>query len=158
MLPGLQLNREILGRLDFTFMTLTIVEGKGMDLEILLFGDSCHGSRIDSAAQKNDCFLACHLLGSRNLGPLHWVTLLVPADDPLVENFHVPITVFIENAISQTGQVMRASSIKDYRPVTWDAFDIAFKLRQRSRSGAHDMSFLIFFCRPNVDNDRLFAG
>jgi hypothetical protein len=69
-----------------------------------------------------------HLLGSRNLGPLHWVTLLVPANDPLIENFHVPVTVFIENAIGQTGQVMRASSIKDYRPVARDAFKVAFKL------------------------------
>jgi hypothetical protein len=38
---------------------------------------------------------------------------LIPADDALVEDFHVPVTLFVEDAIGQTGQVMGASSIQD---------------------------------------------
>ena len=41
------------------------------------------------------------------------VAFLIPADDALVEDFHVPVTLFVEDAIGQTGQVMRASSIQD---------------------------------------------
>src|SRR3954447_15869215 len=129
MLLRLKTSRETFRCLDFAFMTLTIAKREDVNLEILLFCDSCRSSRIDAATQKNDCFwLACHLIGSGNLGPFHWITFFIPADDTFIEDFHISITVFVENAISQTGQVMRACSIKNDRPVAWDAFQITFKL------------------------------
>ncbi len=47
--------------------------------------------------------------------------LLVPADDPFVEYFHVAVTLFVKHAIGQTGQVMRAGSIEDREAVSWHA-------------------------------------
>jgi hypothetical protein len=38
---------------------------------------------------------------------------LIPADDALVEDFHVAVIFFVQYAIGQTGQVMGASSIQD---------------------------------------------
>jgi hypothetical protein len=44
----------------------------------------------------------------------HGVALFEPAGESFIENLHVAVTIFVENAISQTGQVTRATSIKDY--------------------------------------------
>jgi len=84
-----------------------------MKLEAFLPGNRSSGSGIDSAAEKQDSVFACHIRRLGNFCPFHRVVFLIPADDAFVENFHVTVTLFIENAISQTGQVVGASSIQD---------------------------------------------
>jgi hypothetical protein len=53
----------------------------------------------------------------RSAGSLDRITLLIPTHDALIENLHVAISFFMENAIGQTGQVMGAGSVEDHRPV-----------------------------------------
>jgi len=51
----------------------------------------------------------CRVL--RDLCPIHRLVFLIPADDTFVEDFHIAEPFIVQNAIGQTGQVMRASSI-----------------------------------------------
>ena len=55
----------------------------------------------------------------------------MPADDSFVENFHVAVAFFVEDAIGQTGQVMWASSIQNRDAIAGNSFDMIAKLRQR---------------------------
>jgi hypothetical protein len=55
----------------------------------------------------------------------------MPADQAFVKNFHIAIATFIENAIGQTGQVMRTGSIENNRSVSWDTLHVFFELSQR---------------------------
>ena len=52
----------------------------------------------------------------------------MPSEDSLIEHFHVLITVFVENSIGQTGQVMGASSIQHDQPVARNILKIIFEL------------------------------
>jgi hypothetical protein len=83
--------------------------------------------------------------------------LLVPADDSFVEDFHVAITVFMENAIGQTGQVMGARSIKHNRAVSRNTLEIVLEFRQRCGKRAQDMHFAKFFGAAHIYDDRLGA-
>ena len=60
----------------------------------------------------------------------------MPTLDAFVEYFHVAVTVFIENAIGQTGQVMGAGSIERNKPIAGNIFDEIFELRERRGHGA----------------------
>jgi hypothetical protein len=84
-----------------------------MKLESFFFGDRRGRGGIEPAAQENDRLLISHKRSSTNLTPFHRIVFLMPADDPLVEDLHVPVALFIEYAIGQTGQVMRARSIEN---------------------------------------------
>jgi hypothetical protein len=84
--------------------------------------------------------------------PFHRVAFLVPAYDALVENFHVAVTLFVENAVGQTGQVMGASSIQDDRSILGNALHISIELRQRRGERAQDMRFAIFFLAAHIDD------
>jgi hypothetical protein len=44
---------------------------------------------------------------------LQRVALLDPARKALIKDLHVPVAFMMKDAIGQTGQVMRASSVKD---------------------------------------------
>src|SRR5690349_5899640 len=104
---------------------------------------------------RTTAFLPRITLWLGRLGSFHRITLFVPADDTLVENFHVPVTVFIENAIGQTGQVMRTCSIEHKRSVAWNAFQIAFEFAERCRDCAENMNFAIFLLGAHIDDQRL---
>ena len=60
----------------------------------------------------------------------------MPTLDAFVEHFHVAVTVFIENAIGQTGQVMGTGSIERHRPIAGNIFDEIFELREGRGYGA----------------------
>jgi hypothetical protein len=57
----------------------------------------------------------------------------MPAGNPFIENFDVSVTFLVEHAISQTGQVMRASSIQDRHAIPWNALDVIAKMLKRGR-------------------------
>jgi hypothetical protein len=57
--------------------------------------------------------------------------LFVPANEAFIKNLHIAIAIFVKNAIGQTGQVMRAGSIENNRPVAGNTFHIVFELGQR---------------------------
>ena len=101
---------------------------------------------------RTTAFLPGITLGARRLGPFHRIALFVPADDTLVENFHVPVTILIENAIGQTGQVMRTCSIEHKGSVAWDAFEVTFKFAQRCRDRAENMDFAVFLLGAHIDD------
>ena len=82
----------------------------------------------------------------------------MPTLDAFVEHFHVAVTVFIENAIGQTGQVMGAGSIERDRPITGNIFDEILEIRERRGHRAKYMRFLELFVRAHIDDHRLGAG
>jgi hypothetical protein len=92
-------------------VALAVVIAQRVELETLFFGERSGGGGIDAATEENYRILSGHSLLTRNFGSFHRITLLVPADDPFVEHFHVAVTVFVKNSIGQTGQVMGARSI-----------------------------------------------
>ena len=87
-----------------------------------LFRDRRGGGGIDAAAQQDDGGVPAIDLRARHFAAFHRVAFLVPADEAFIEHFHIAITVLVEYAISQTGQVMGACSIEHHRPVARDAF------------------------------------
>lgn len=103
-------------------MALAIVIAQRVEFEALLFCERRGSGGIDAATEKNDRLNPVHRLLTRNFGSFHGVALLVPADDPFVEHFHIAVTVFMQNAIGQTGQVVGARSIEDDRSVPRNAF------------------------------------
>jgi hypothetical protein len=82
----------------------------------------------------------------------------VPADDALVEDFHVAVAIFVENAIGQTGQVMWASSIQHDWPVLGNAWQICLELGERRGQRAQNMHLAEFLLRAYVDDQRFFPG
>ena len=113
---------DLFGRFDLALVALAVVIAQRVELEALLFCERCNGGRIDAATEKNYRIPVGHGLLPRNFGSFHGVALLVPADDSFIEHFHVAETVFVENAIGQTGQVMGARSIEDDRSISRNAF------------------------------------
>jgi hypothetical protein len=103
-------------------VALAVVVAQRMKLETLFFSERGGGGRIDAATEKNYRIPIGHGLLTRNFGSFHGVALLVPADDPFIEHVHVAKTVFVENAIGQTGQVMGARSIEDDGSIPRNAF------------------------------------
>ena len=83
---------------------------------------------------------------------------LIPTNDSFIENLHIAITVFVENAISQTGQVMGARSIEYHEPVVRDAFQIFFELRQRRGLRAQYVYLVELFFRSHIDQHGLGTG
>ena len=81
----------------------------------------------------------------------------MPADDALVEDFHVSVTLFVENAIGQTGQVMGASSIQDDQSVLGNALRISIELRQRRGERAQDMHLMVLFLAAHIDDHRFLS-
>ena len=99
-------------------MTLSVKKTQRMQFEALLIRHCGCGGRVDTAAEQNHSLFRLHTgLWVRSLHAFHRIALFVPADDTLVENFHVPVAVFVENAIGQTGQVMGTCSIEHDRSV-----------------------------------------
>lgn len=90
--------------------------------------------------------------------PFYWVAFLIPANDALVEDFHVAVTFFIEDAIGQTGQVMGASSIQDDQSILGKALQISIELRQGRGDRTQNMYFTILFLGAHVDNNRFLSG
>jgi hypothetical protein len=103
-------------------VALAVVIAQRVELEALLLCECRSGSRIDPATEENYRIAIGHGLLTSNFGSFHGVALLVPTDDPFVEHFHVAETVFVKNAIGQTGQVMGARSIEDEKSVSRNAF------------------------------------
>ena len=60
----------------------------------------------------------------------------MPTDNSFIEHFHVAVTVFVENAVGQTGQVMGAGSIEHDRPIAGNIIDDSFELSEGRRYGA----------------------
>ena len=112
-------------------MALAIAKAQGVQLIALLCSDSRGGSGIDAAAQQDNSVCAGHQSRLAEQGSGHRVALLVPTFDAFVEHFHVAVTVFIENAIGQTGQVMGTGSIECNRSIAGNVFDEIFELRER---------------------------
>ena len=83
--------------------------------------------------------------------PFHGVAFLVPTHNALIENFHVAVTLFLKNAVGQTGQVMGACSIQDDQSILGDALRIGIELRQRRGERAKDMRFAILFLAAHID-------
>src|ERR1041384_952042 len=75
----------------------------------------------------------------RRFGAFRRIVFFVPAANAFVEHFHVAVAVFIENAIGQTGQVVRARSIEHDRSIAWDALEIFLELSERRRDRAENM-------------------
>ena len=139
-------------------MPLPVAKTQGMKLKTFLYRNRSRGGGVDSAAEKNDGVFANHVRGLRNFSSFHGVALFVPAHDTFVENFHVAVTAFVENAISQTGQVMGARSIENDRSVAWNALEIILELAQRRGDGTQNMNFAKLFFAAHVDDQRLGAG
>ena len=153
-----QERRNSFGRLKLALMALAVMIAQRVELEALLFCERRGSGGVDAAAEENNRLSTGHCSRSGNLGSLHGVALLVPADDPFVEHFHIAVTIFVEDAIGQTGQVMGARSIEDDGPVARNAFYIVLKFFQWCGDGAEDMHFTKFFLRAHVDDHRLGAG
>ena len=121
---------------NFPSMTLAVFERESVKLKALIFCDCPGGCRIDAAAEENDRFIDHHKVRLADLGSFHGIALFVPADDSLVENFHIPVIVFVENAKGQTGQVVGAGSIEDHEPILGNAFYVSLEFAKRRGNGA----------------------
>ena len=85
----------------------------------------------------------------------HGIAPLDPAGKSLVENFHVAITLFVENAVSQTGQVTRARSVKNHQFVFRDNGKLQGDLIQRNREGAFDVGGVVLLRAADIDDQGL---
>src|SRR4029078_13603053 len=103
-------------------MTLSIKKAQRMHFEALLLRYGGGGGRVDAAAEQNHSFPGRHNFCACRFCRCHRMALFVPADDTLLEDFHIAVTVFVENAISQTCQVMGTCSIQHYWSVARDTF------------------------------------
>ena len=117
-------------------MALAIAKAQSVQLIALLYSDGRGSSGIDAAAQKDNSVCAGHRSRLTEQGSGHRVAFFVPTFDAFVEHFHVAVTVFIENAIGQTGQVMGTGSIERDRPIARNVFDEIFEFRERRGHGA----------------------
>lgn len=116
------MRRHSFGRFNFPPVTLSVVEGERMKLKASLFRNRGSSCGIDSPAKENNRPFACHKRRLGDFRSFHRIAFFVPADNSLVENFHVAVTLFIQNAIGQTGQVMRAGSIEDNQAILGNVF------------------------------------
>jgi hypothetical protein len=116
-----------------------------VQLKALPFGYRRSGGGVESAAEKNDRVSAHHFFVLWDFCPFHRIAFLIPAGDALVENFHVAVTLFVKNAIGQTGQVVRASSIQDDQAIVGNALQVSIELLEGGRNRAQNMQFTMLF-------------
>ena len=88
---------------------------------------------------------------------VYGVALFDPAGEALVEDLHVAIAFLVEDAIGQTGQVVRASSIKDDRPVLRNLGQALRHVAQGDGDGARNVGLLVFFAAAHVDDERFLS-
>ena len=116
-------------------MALPVMKTERVQLKALPFGYRRSRGGVESPAEKNDR-VSAHHFALWDFCPFHGIAFLIPAGDALVENFHVAVTLFVENAISQTGQVVRASSIQDDQAIVGNALQVSIELLEGGRNRA----------------------